>query len=71
MLDLKWLREEPDALDRALARRGLPPAAAELREQDAAIRALQTELQERQARRNALSREIGRAARRRAAMPTR
>ena len=61
MLDLRWLREEPDALDRALARRGLPPVAASLREQDAAIRGLQTELQERQARRNALSREIGRA----------
>ena len=60
MLDLRWLREEPDALDRALARRGLPPVAASLREQDAAIRGLQTELQERQARRNALSREIGR-----------
>jgi seryl-tRNA synthetase len=61
VLDLRWLREEPDALDRALARRGLPPAAALLREQDAAIRVLQTELQERQARRNALSKEIGRA----------
>ena len=60
MLDLKWLREEPDALDRVLARRGLPPVAALLRERDAAIRALQTELQERQARRNALSKEIGR-----------
>jgi seryl-tRNA synthetase len=60
VLDLKWLREEPDALDRALARRGLPPVAALLRERDAAIRALQTELQEWQARRNALSKEIGR-----------
>jgi seryl-tRNA synthetase len=60
VLDLKWLREEPDALDRVLARRGLPPVAALLRERDAAIRALQTELQERQARRNALSKEIGR-----------
>ena len=61
MLDLRWLREDPDALDRALARRGLPPLAAALRARDAAIRALQTELQERQARRNALSKEIGRA----------
>jgi seryl-tRNA synthetase len=61
VLELKWLRDEPDALDRALARRGLPPVAALLREQDAAIRALQTELQERQARRNALSKKIGRA----------
>ena len=61
MLDRRWLREDPDALDRALARRGLPPLAAALRARDAAIRALQTELQERQARRNALSKEIGRA----------
>ena len=61
MLDLKWLRDDPDALDRALARRGLPPVAARLRARDAALRALQTELQERQARRNALSKEIGRA----------
>ena len=61
MLDLKWLREEPEALDRALARRGLPPLAAGLREQDAAVRALQTAVQEHQARRNALSKEIGRA----------
>ena len=41
MLDLKRLREDPAALDRALARRGLPPAAAELCAGDAAIRALQ------------------------------
>ncbi len=60
MLDLKWLRDQPEAFDRALARRGLAPVAARLLEQDAAIRALQTELQERQARRNALSREVGR-----------
>ena len=60
MLDLRWIREEPDALDRALARRGLSPAAAELVARDAAIRALQTALQERQARRNALSKEVGR-----------
>ncbi|MGH6918080.1 MAG: serine--tRNA ligase, partial [Geminicoccaceae bacterium] len=60
MHDLKWLREQPDALDRALRRRGLPPLAAELGERDAALRALQTELQQAQARRNALSREIGR-----------
>jgi seryl-tRNA synthetase len=60
VLDLKWLRDQPDALDRALARRGIAPAAVALLERDAAIRALQTELQERQARRNALSREVGR-----------
>jgi seryl-tRNA synthetase len=60
VLDLKWVRDQPEALDGALARRGLEPMAGRLLEQDAAIRALQTELQEQQARRNALSREIGR-----------
>src|SRR5690606_1947654 len=55
-----WLREQPEALDRSLRRRGLPPLAAELAQQDAAVRALQTELQQAQARRNALSKEIGR-----------
>jgi seryl-tRNA synthetase len=59
VLDLKWLRDQPQALDHALRRRGLPPIAAELGERDAAVRALQTELQQAQARRNALSREIG------------
>jgi seryl-tRNA synthetase len=61
VLDLKLLREDPEALDRALARRGLPPLAAALHAQDVGVRALQTALQERQARRNALSKEIGRA----------
>jgi seryl-tRNA synthetase len=60
VLDLKWLREQPEAFDRALARRGLPPMAPALLERDGAIRALQTTLQEQQARRNALSRDIGR-----------
>ena len=59
MLDLRWLRDDPEDFDRALSRRGLPPQAARLAALDAAHRALQTELQEQQARRNALSREIG------------
>jgi seryl-tRNA synthetase len=60
VLDLKWLRDRPEALDRSLQRRGLAPMAAELAERDGAVRALQTELQQSQARRNALSKEIGR-----------
>jgi seryl-tRNA synthetase len=60
VLDLTWLRDQPHALDHALRRRGLPPLAAELGERDAALRAVQTELQQTQARRNALSKEIGR-----------
>jgi seryl-tRNA synthetase len=59
VLDLKWLRDQPEALDHALRRRGLPAMAAELLDRDAAVRALQTELQQAQALRNALSKEIG------------
>ena len=59
MIDIRWLREQPAAFDRALARRGHPPAAAAVLELDAARRALETELQEAQATRNRLSREIG------------
>jgi seryl-tRNA synthetase len=59
VLDLKWLRDQPEALDDALRRRGLPAMAPELLDRDAAVRALQTELQQAQARRNALSKEIG------------
>jgi seryl-tRNA synthetase len=60
VLDLKWLRDQPEALDRALRRRGVVPMAAELSQRDAAVRALQTELQQAQARRNTLSKEVGR-----------
>jgi seryl-tRNA synthetase len=58
VLDLKFLREQPEALDRALARRGLPPVAAELLEFDAERRGLQTELQEKQALRNSMSKRM-------------
>ncbi len=59
MLDLKWLRDHPDALDRALARRGAAPMAGAVLDLDQTVRALQTDIQEKQARRNALSKEIG------------
>ena len=61
MLDLRWIRESPEALDRALARRGEPPAAAQVGALDAERRASQTRFQECRQRRNALSREIGKA----------
>jgi seryl-tRNA synthetase len=60
VLDLKWLRDHPDALDKALGRRGAPPLARTVLDLDEAVRALQTDLQEKQARRNALSKDIGR-----------
>lgn len=61
MLDLRWIRESPEALDRALARRGEPPAAAQVNALDAERRGCQTRFQECRQRRNALSREIGKA----------
>ncbi|MGI9452109.1 MAG: serine--tRNA ligase [Geminicoccaceae bacterium] len=59
MLDLKWLRDHPDALDQALGRRGAAPLAGTILDLDGAVRSLQTAIQEKQARRNALSKEIG------------
>jgi seryl-tRNA synthetase len=61
MHDIRFIRENPDAFDAGLARRGLGPRAAELLAQDAALRALKTKLQEMQARRNEASKAIGAA----------
>ena len=65
MIDLKWLRENPDVFDAALARRGAAPAAAGVLAADEERRALETRLQEGQAERNRLSREVGEAKRQR------
>jgi seryl-tRNA synthetase len=59
MLDLKWIRDNPAALDRALERRGAEKRADELVRLEAAWRAAETEAQEIQARRNRLAKEIG------------
>ena len=59
MLDLKWIRENPDALDAALARRGAAPAAAAIVDLDKRNRATVTELQALQSRRNEASKQIG------------
>ncbi|MBE1236161.1 serine--tRNA ligase [Phaeovibrio sulfidiphilus] len=59
MFDIRLIRENPDAFDSALARRGAAPEAAGLLELDTARRSLQTELNDMQSRRNALSKEIG------------
>ena len=61
MHDLRWIRENPDALDRGLARRNLPPCAEPVLALDREWRALETAAQESQAARNRLSREIGAA----------
>jgi len=61
MHDLKWIRDNPAPFDSGLARRGLPPAAADLLRLDGERRTAQTGLQEMQARRNDVSRRIGAA----------
>ncbi len=61
MFDLKWIRENPDALDRSLERRGAAAASAAILKLDSERRSVQTRLQELQNRRNAASKEIGKA----------
>ena len=61
MLDIKWIRENPEALDRALRNRNAEPAAERLIAIDEARRAHIKTLEEAQARRNAASKEIGKA----------
>ncbi len=63
MFDLRWIRDNPDAFDAGLDKRGMPPASPEILKLDEARRAAQTELQDMQARRNAASKEIGLAKR--------
>ncbi|SON55956.1 Serine-tRNA ligase [Hartmannibacter diazotrophicus] len=61
MLDIKWIREAPEALDAALARRGAAPASAAILKIDEERRAHIAALQEAQEKRNAASKEIGKA----------
>ena len=61
MYDLRWIRENPEAFDAALAARGLAPLASDVLARDEAARANRTALQEMQNRRNALSKQIGAA----------
>src|SRR5712672_1326201 len=61
MHDIKSIRENPDAFDRALARRGLPAESKRLLATDERRRAVIGKLEHVQARRNAASKEIGEA----------
>ncbi len=61
MFDIKWIRDNREAFDRAMANRGLSSPWARLIELDEARRSHVTKLQEAQARRNAASKEIGKA----------
>jgi seryl-tRNA synthetase len=61
MHDIKLIRDNPQAFDAGLARRGLAPQAAALVALDEKRRAQMQSLQEAQSRRNGLSKEIGAA----------
>lgn len=59
MHDIKLIRDNPEAFDKGVGRRGVAPQSAMLIELDRKRRAAQTEFDELQGRRNALSKEIG------------
>ena len=61
MLDIKWIRENPEALDNALAKRGAGPLSSELIALDERRREHVGKVQAAQERRNAASKEIGKA----------
>jgi seryl-tRNA synthetase len=61
MHDLKSIRENPDAFDAALARRGASPIAVQIVELDSRRRAVLTQMQDGLARRNEASKAIGAA----------
>jgi len=61
MFDIKWIRENPDIFDQALAKRRAEPAARALIGLDARRRDALTRAQEIQAERNRLAKEIGAA----------
>lgn len=61
MLDIKWIRENPEALDAALKKRGASAVSSDVLALDEARRQHIAKVQEAQERRNAASKEIGKA----------
>ncbi len=61
MHDIRSIRENPEAFDKGLSRRGLKPQAAEILSLDQKRREEVQKLQDAQAQRNATSKEIGEA----------
>jgi seryl-tRNA synthetase len=59
MHDIRWIRDNPDAFDQGLARRGLPPESKRLIALDERRRAAIGKAEQAQARRNSASKEIG------------
>ncbi|WP_332066126.1 serine--tRNA ligase [Bartonella sp. CB189] len=61
MLDIKWIRDNPEKLDKALKSRGMEPQANKLIQFDLERRSYVSKVQFAQERRNAASKEIGQA----------
>ncbi len=61
MFDIKWIRENPEAFDKGLARRNLEPQSEALIALDKKRRQAETQAQELQTSRNKLAKEIGNA----------
>ncbi|WP_420102313.1 serine--tRNA ligase [Bosea sp. (in: a-proteobacteria)] len=61
MYDIRWIRENAEAFDKGLARRGLEPLSSSLLALDDERRSAIAKAQATQERRNALSKEIGKA----------
>ncbi|MET0155132.1 MAG: serine--tRNA ligase [Rickettsiales bacterium] len=59
MHDIRAIRQDPDAFDRAMEKRGESSVSARILEMDKARRGAQTSVQELQARANALAKTIG------------
>ena len=59
MHDIRWIRENPDAFDAGLGRRGLAPLSAQALVIDTDNRTITTELQDLQTRRKDASKQIG------------
>jgi seryl-tRNA synthetase len=66
MHDIRLIRDDPEAFDAGLTRRGVAPAAAAILALDAGRRAVATRMQEAQNRRNEASKAIGAAKARKA-----
>jgi len=63
MFDIRWIREEPEAFDTAMKRRGLDALSGQVLALDAKRRQAQTDLQTMQTRRNEASKAVGEAKR--------
>ncbi len=61
MHDIRTIRDNPDAFDAAMARRGVAPVSASLLKRDEARRALITKAENALAERNTASKEVGKA----------